>query len=92
MHAEPDRLYQLTAEQARADAARFRVVRTLELCPAPALRASAPGESAPGAEASGTAAPGAAAPARVPLAVAASTVWDQMLLVSSIENLGAQLR
>ena len=128
------RLYQLTAEQALADAARFWVQRTLDLCSAPAPgapapgapatgtsgpRASAPGESAPGAAAPGTAAPGAAAPARVPLAAtaqpafsgpgllegaagialaleaagtAAEPAWDQMLLVSSIENPGVQGR
>jgi hypothetical protein len=61
-----NRLYQLTAEQALADAARFWIERTLELCSAPV-----PGESAPGMDAHGTAAPGAAAPARVPLAPAA---------------------
>jgi hypothetical protein len=109
-----NRLYQLTAEQALADAARFWVERTFELC-----SASAPGESAPGADAPRTAAPGAAAPARVPLAAAAQPayggpgllegaagvalalaaaattaepVWDQMLLVSSLENPGAQGR
>jgi hypothetical protein len=109
-----NRLYQLTAEQALADAARLWVERTLELC-----SASAPGESAPGADAPRTAAPGAAAPGRVPLAVAAQPayggsgllegaagvalalaaaattaepVWDQMLLVSPLENPGAQGR
>jgi hypothetical protein len=109
-----NRLYQLTAEQALADAARWWVERTLELC-----SASAPGESAPGADAPRTAAPGAAAPVRVPLAAAAQPayggpgllegaagvalalaaaatttepVWDQMLLVSSLENPGAQGR
>ena len=124
-----NRLYQLTAEQALADAARFWVERTLELC-----SASAPGESAPGADAPRaatpraatprtatprTAAPGAAAPGRVPLltvtrpacngpgllegtagvalaleaaATTAEPVWDQMLLVSSLENPGAQGR
>lgn len=117
-----NRLYQLTAEQALADAARFWVERTLELC-------SAPGESAPGAETPSTkglakkspltAAPGAAAPARVPLpttarpagngpgllegaagialaltaaATTADPVWDQMLLVSSIEHPGGNER
>jgi lantibiotic biosynthesis protein len=100
-----NRLYQLTAERPLADAARFWVERTLELC-AP----SAPGESAPGTAPSRTAAPGAAAPARVPLGpgllegtagvalalaaagTAAAPVWDQMLLVSSLENPGAQDR
>jgi lantibiotic modifying enzyme len=61
-----NRLYQLTAEQALADAARFWIERTLELCSAPV-----PDESASGMDAHGTAAPGAAAPARVPLAPAA---------------------
>jgi hypothetical protein len=122
-----NRLYQLTAEQALADAARFWVERTLELCSRPASGAagpetSAPGESAPGvtsyrAAPPRTAAPGAAAPARVPLPVAAAwpactgpgllegaagialameaaatetePAWDQMLLVSPIENPGA---
>ncbi len=109
-----NRFYQLTADQAFADAARFWVERTLELC-----SASAPGESAPGADAPRTAAPGAAALARVPLAAApqpaysgpgllegaagvalalaaaattSEPVWDQMLLVSSLENPGAQGR
>src|SRR5690348_7354709 len=109
-----NRLYQLTAEQALADAARFWIERTLELCSAPV-----PGESASGMDAHGTAAPGAAAPARVPLAPAARTAcngpgllegsagvalalaaagtavepaWDQMLLVSSPPDPGAQER
>jgi class I lanthipeptide synthase len=108
-----NRLYQLTAEPALADAARFWIERTLDLC-----SAAAPDESASGAAAPGTAAPGAAAPARVPLAAApppysgpgllegaagvvlaleaaaspAEPVWDQMLLVSSLENPGAQGR
>ena len=63
-----NRLYQLTAEQALADAARFWIERTLELCSAPV-----PGESASGMDARGTAAPGAAAPGRVPLAPSART-------------------
>jgi class I lanthipeptide synthase len=68
-----NRLYQLTAEQALADAARFWVERTLELC-AP----SVPGESAPktaphGAASPRTAAPGAAAPGRVPLTAPAAS-------------------
>jgi len=129
-----NRLHQLTGEQPLADAARFWVERTLELCAGPPLRpsapqttpetspeTSAPGESAPGvtsypAAPSRTAAPGAAAPGRVPLTAAAwpacagpgllegtagvalaltaagtaaEPAWDQMLLVSSIENPGA---
>ena len=125
-----NRLYQLTAEQALADAARFWIERTLELCSVPSGTApasgapalggtSAPGESAPGAEVPRTAAPGAAAPGRVPLAAAAhpacngpgllegsagvalaleaagtaaEPAWDQMLLVSSLQNPGAQER
>jgi len=125
-----NRLYQLTAEQALADAARFWIERTLELCSVPSGTApasgtpalggtSAPGESAPGAEVPRTAAPGAAAPARVPLpaaarpacngpgllegsagvalaleaaATAAEPAWDQMLLVSSPPDAGAQER
>jgi hypothetical protein len=109
-----NRLYQLTAEQALADAARFWIERTLELCSAPV-----PGESASGMDAHGTAAPGAAAPGRVPLApaaraacngpgllegsagvalaleaagTAAEPAWDQMLLVSSPPDPGAQER
>jgi hypothetical protein len=109
-----NRLYQLTAEQALADAARFWIERTLELC-----SASVPDESASGMDAHGTAAPGAAAPGRVPLAPAARTAcngpgllegsagvalaleaagttaepaWDQMLLVSSPPDPGAQER
>jgi len=107
-----NRLYQLTAEQALADAARFWIERTLEL-----YSASVPDESASGMDAHGTAAPGAAAPGRVPLAPAARAVcngpgllegsagvalaleaagtaaepaWDQMLLVSSPRDPGAQ--
>ena len=56
-----NRLYQLTAEQALADAARFWVERTLELC-----SASAPGESAPGADAPGRRPPGRRPQARPP--------------------------
>lgn len=109
-----NRLYQLTGERALADAARFWIGRTLELC-----SASVPGESAPGTDVQGTAAPGAAAPGRVPPAAAgwpacngpgllegsagvalaleaagtaAEPAWDQMLLVSSLRNPGAQER
>jgi hypothetical protein len=114
-----NRLYQLTAEQALADAARFWVERTLELCSASVPGESAPGADGPGTAPPGTAAPGAAAPGRVPLlavtrpacngpgllegtagvvlaleaaASAAEPVWDQMLLVSPLENPGAQGR
>ncbi|HET9968151.1 MAG TPA: lanthionine synthetase C family protein [Streptosporangiaceae bacterium] len=66
-----NRLYQLTAEQALADAARCWIERTLELCSAPV-----PDESASGTDAHGTAAPGAAAPGRVPLTPAARTAGN----------------
>lgn len=109
-----NRLYQLTEERALADAARFWIGRTLELC-----SASVPGESAPGTDVQGRAAPGAAAPGRVPptaaarpacngpgllegsagvalaleaAGTAAEPAWDQMLLVSSLQNPGAQER
>jgi hypothetical protein len=114
-----NRLYQLTAEQALADAARFWVERTLELCSASAPGESAPGADVPRAAVPKTAAPGAAAPARVLLpavtrpacngpgllegtagvvlaleaaVTTAEPIWDQMLLVSSLENPGAQGR
>jgi len=66
-----NRLYQMTGERALADAARFWIERTLELC-----CASVPGESAPGTDVPGTAAPGAAAPGRVPLPAAARTACN----------------
>src|SRR5690349_23467979 len=71
-----NRLYQMTGEQALADAARFWIERTLALC-----CASGPGASAPGMDAHGTAAPGEAATARVPLAPSARTACNGLGLL-----------
>jgi hypothetical protein len=90
-----NRMYQMTAEPVLADAARFWVERTLDLC-----AAAAPGRDA---ALSGVAEPAWKGPgllegaAGVALALeAASTTaepaWDQILLVSTIRIPGAEAR
>ncbi|MBV9093173.1 MAG: lanthionine synthetase C family protein [Streptosporangiaceae bacterium] len=81
-----NRIYQMTAEPALADAARFWVERTLELC-----SAAAPGRDATRTDAAPPAwkGPGlleGAAGVALALEAASTTVepvWDQMLLVST---------
>lgn len=90
-----NRMYQMTAEPALADAARFWVERTLELCSAMApsrgvtlTEAARPGPKGPGLleGAAGVALAMEAA------ATTAEPVWDQMLLVSAAGTPGAQAR
>jgi lantibiotic modifying enzyme len=89
-----NRAYQMTAEPTLADAARFWVGRTLELCSAAAGR----GETLTDAAGSACNGPGLLeGTAGVALAMeAASTtvepVWDQMLLVSTAGTAGVQAR
>ncbi|MBV9445653.1 MAG: lanthionine synthetase C family protein [Streptosporangiaceae bacterium] len=90
-----NRMYQMTAEPALADAARFWVERTLDLCSA-AVRgrdaaltdASEPPWKGPGLleGASGVALALEAA------STAVEPVWDQMLLVSTTGTPGAEVR
>ena len=90
-----NRMYQMTAEPALADAARFWVKRTVELC-----SAMTPGRDATPAEAARPAwkGPGlleGAAGIALAMEAAATTaepVWDQMLLVSAAGTPGAQPR
>jgi hypothetical protein len=90
-----NRMYQMTAEQALADAARFWVERTLELC-----SAAAPGQGAALADAARSACKGPGlleGTAGVALALEAAgtavePVWDQMLLVSTAGTAGVQAR
>ena len=89
------RMYQMTAEPALADAARFWVERTLELC-----SAAAPGQRAAPTQAARPAwkGPGlleGAAGVALALEAAGTTAepfWDQMLLVSAAGTLGGQAR
>jgi hypothetical protein len=89
------RMYQMTAEPALADAARFWVVRTFELC-----SAMAPGRGVPltGAARPAWKGPGlleGAAGVALALEAAGTTVepfWDQMLLVSAAGTPGGQAR
>jgi lantibiotic modifying enzyme len=90
-----NRMYQMTAEPALADAARFWVERTLELC-----SAEAPGRGATLTEAARPVwkGPGlleGAAGVALALEAAGTTVepiWDQMLLVSTTGTAGGQAR
>jgi hypothetical protein len=90
-----NRMYQMTAEPALADAARFWVERTLELC-----SAMAPGRGVTLTEAARPAwkGPGlleGAAGVALAMEAAGTTVepvWDQMLLVSAAGTPGAQAR
>jgi lantibiotic biosynthesis protein len=90
-----NRMYQMTAEPALADAARFWVERTVDLC-----SAAAPGQDAMLAEAAEPAwkGPGlleGAAGVALALEAASTTVepaWDQMLLVSVPETPEGQAR
>jgi len=90
-----NRMYQMTAEPALADAARFWVERTLELC-----SAMAPGRGVTPTEATRPAwkGPGlleGAAGIALAMEAAATTAepaWDQMLLVSAAGTPGAQPR
>jgi lantibiotic modifying enzyme len=90
-----NRMYQMTAEQTLADAARFWVERTLELC-----SSAAPGRAETPTDAARSACKGRGlleGTAGVALAMeAASTavepVWDQMLLVSTAGTAGVQAR
>ena len=90
-----NRMYQMTAEPALADAARFWVERTLELC-----SALAPGRGVTLTEAARPAwkGPGlleGAAGVALAMEAAATTaepVWDQMLLVSAPLTAGGQAR
>ena len=87
-------MYQMTAEAALADAARFWVGRTLELCSVATAGGQAPASAVP---------PGCNGPgllegtAGVALAMEAACtpaepVWDQMLLVSTAETARAGAR
>ena len=88
-----NRMYQMTAEPALADAARFWVERTLEFCSAPV-----PGRSAAPIDAAQSAwnGPGlleGAAGVALAMEAAGTTVepaWDQMLLVSTAGPAGVQ--
>jgi lantibiotic biosynthesis protein len=88
-----NRMYQMTAEPTLADAARFWVERTLELC-----SAAAPGRDAAHRHAGwpGCSGPGlleGAAGVALALEAACTTtepIWDQMLLVSTTGSPGAQ--
>lgn len=90
-----NRMYQMTAEPALADAARFWVERTLALCPA-----MAPGQGVTPAAAAQPAwkGPGlleGAAGVALAMEAAATTaepVWDQMLLLSPAGTPGRQAR
>jgi lantibiotic biosynthesis protein len=90
-----NRMYQMTAEPALADAARFWVERTVELC-----SAMAPGGGVTRTEAARPAwkGPGlleGAAGIALAMEAAATTaepVWDQMLLVSAAGTPGARAR
>jgi lantibiotic biosynthesis protein len=90
-----NRMYQMTAEPTLADAARFWVERTVELC-----SAMAPGRGVILTEAARPAwkGPGlleGAAGIALAMEAAATTaepVWDQMLLVSAAGTPGAQAR
>jgi lantibiotic biosynthesis protein len=90
-----NRMYRMTAEPILADAARFWVERTLELC-----SAAAPGRDATLTDAAwpGCDGPGlleGAAGVAVALEAACTTaepIWDQMLLVSAMGIPGAQER
>jgi hypothetical protein len=90
-----NRMYQMTAEPALADAARFWVERTLELC-----SVMAPGQGVTRTEAARPAwkGPGlleGAAGVALALEAAGTTVepvWDQMLLVSATGTPGGQAR
>ena len=90
-----NRMHQMTAEPALAEAARFWVERTVELC-----SAEAPGRGVPPAGAARPAwkGPGlleGAAGIALAMEAAATTaepVWDQMLLVSAAGTPGAQAR
>jgi hypothetical protein len=90
-----NRMYQMTAEPALADAARFWVERTVELC-----SAMAPGRDVTLTEAARPAwkGPGlleGAAGIALAMEAAATTaepVWDQMLLVSAAGTPGGQAR
>ena len=90
-----NRMYQMTAEPTLADAARFWVERTLELC-----SAEAPGRGATLTEAARPVwkGPGlleGAAGVALAMEAAGTTVepiWDQMLLVSTTGTAGGQAR
>jgi hypothetical protein len=90
-----NRMYQMTAEPALADAARFWVERTVELC-----SAALPGRDAAltTAERPAWNGPGlleGAAGVALALEAASTTaepVWDQMLLVSTTGTPGAEAR
>lgn len=90
-----NRMYQMTEEQALADAARFWVERTLELCSA---AAPGPGATFPDAARPAWKGPGlleGAAGVALALEAASSTAepaWDQMLLVSTTATPGAPAR
>ena len=81
-----NRMYQMTAEPALADAARFWVERTLEFCPVPAPgRGAAPTNAARSAWNGPGLLEGAAgvALAMEAAGTTAEPAWDQMLLVST---------
>jgi lantibiotic biosynthesis protein len=90
-----NRMYQMTAEPILADAARFWVERTLELC-----SAAVPGQGAAvtGGAPTPWAGPGlleGAAGIALAMEAASTTAepaWDQMLLVSAAEPAGVQAR
>jgi hypothetical protein len=90
-----NRMYQMTAEPTLADAARFWIERTLELC-----SAAAPGRDTALSDSAGSAwkGPGlleGAAGIALALEAACTTtepIWDQMLLVSTTGTRGVQAR
>ena len=90
-----NRMYQMTAEPALADAARFWVERTLEFCSA---AAPGPGAAPTNAARSAWNGPGlleGAAGVALAMEAAGTTVepaWDQMLLVSTAGPAGVQAR
>jgi hypothetical protein len=90
-----NRMYQMTAEPTLADAARFWIEQTLELCSAAAPgRDTALSDSAESAWKGPGLLEGAAGIALVLEAACTATepIWDQMLLVSTTGTPGVQVR
>jgi lantibiotic biosynthesis protein len=95
-----NRMYQMTAKPALADAARFWIERTIDLCSADLSKAAAPDEDQMPADGETPAwkGPGlleGAAGIALALEFASTTaepVWDQMLLVSTTRTPGAEAR
>ena len=90
-----NRMYQMTAEPALADAARFWVERTLDLCYAAASDRDAAFADVPKPPWKGPGLLEGAAGVALALEAASTTVepiWDQMLLVSTIPAPGKEAR